>query len=144
MNSKGNEFYCIILKKKKEIKKEKQEGSLFPCDKFQILGRVLWRALGINWCRLFSLFHSSVINFNLASGNKSPELLYCIHIDFHGKTVCLSRKGKPLISSANTVMNNEESIKRDYFQKSIESQARILLRQVIWRYSHLQNQPIIE
>lgn len=36
MNSKCNEFYCIILAVKK--KKEK-EMTIFPCDKFQVLGK---------------------------------------------------------------------------------------------------------
>lgn len=35
MNSKCNEFYCIIL----AVKKKEKEMTLFPCDKFQVLGK---------------------------------------------------------------------------------------------------------
>ena len=90
--------------------------TLFPCDKFQVLGKAHWRGLVINCYPLFSLFHFEVINFNLASSNNHPKLLYS-YIDFHGKRVSLSPDGKILISSANTIMNNKDSIKRDCFQK---------------------------
>lgn len=43
--------------------------------------------------------------------------------------VCLSCKGKIPISSANTIMNNKVSIKRDrVFKKALRHMARILLR----------------
>ena len=110
------EFYCIVL----HLKKERNEKGVI-CDEFQVLGKVLWKALEINWCSPFSLFHSYVINFNIAFGNNNLELLYCIHSYFSGKTVCLSPNGKILLSSTNTIMNNKGLRKVCFFQKSIEA-----------------------
>lgn len=56
MNSKYNKFYCIILNLNNNNKIETRRVYFLVIN--FVFGKVLWRALGINWRLLFCLFHS--------------------------------------------------------------------------------------